>query len=444
MKRISSKELVINFVLENPWSTNKEIGAKFGLSSCEIKDIFREIESSNFMNRVNEIEPYAILYISNLLKIMKDKNLINHIINRTPLIPKILELHLGRDCQLKCIFCQTDNNIKYNKYNSDHQCIPSISSNELLNIIDEFILSGGEEIILSGGLEPFTSKLTIPAIKYCAGKNLNISIYTNGISKTFKKDEDLGDILRNVQKIRFSINAINPETYCKIQAPHKSLSVGKRLFDQAISAVLKAQSIKLREKLPNVQIGVSFLLLRDNIGELIPAMNFWEKAGIDYFDIRSDIFNYDEIESSHNLEFIKMLLHNYAEKNPNSNMLVSWGRRYPSIYAYDVKACYAPYKKIVLDWQGEFHACCLRAHIKNDKKTSLGYYRNRGDYTEIIRKNINKIPIVPTCEKCCDQELIFNSCIQKIISDINDGYNIEDTPFRECNIFAPYKKVDLW
>jgi MoaA/NifB/PqqE/SkfB family radical SAM enzyme len=82
----------------------------------------------------------------------------------------------------------------------------------MLDIIDEFVLSGGEEIILSGGLEPFTSELSIPIIEYCGEKNLSISIYTNGISEAFNEDSELRKILKNIRKIRFSINAIEPET----------------------------------------------------------------------------------------------------------------------------------------------------------------------------------------------------------------------------------------
>jgi len=268
MKSTSLKNRIIDFIVRYPWNTNKEIETKFELSSYELKDIFREINTLDFLNRSDEIEPYAIFYILNMMKIVEDKELITHIVNRTPVFPKIMELHLGRYCQLNCMFCQTNTNIKDNKYRDNSRGKSSLSKNEMLDIIDEFVLSGGEEIILSGGLEPFTSELSIPIIEYCGEKNLSISIYTNGISEAFNEDSELRKILKNIRKIRFSINAIEPETYHIIQAPHTSLPEAKRLFNQAISAVLNARRLKLRESYLNVQIGVSFLLQRENIEEL--------------------------------------------------------------------------------------------------------------------------------------------------------------------------------
>ena len=75
-----------------------------------------------------------------------------------------------------------------------------------------------------------------------------------------------------------------------------NVNVGGMTENQAISAVLNARRLKLRESYLNVQIGVSFLLQRENIEELIPAMSFWEKTGIDFFDIRNDILNYEKNE----------------------------------------------------------------------------------------------------------------------------------------------------
>jgi MoaA/NifB/PqqE/SkfB family radical SAM enzyme len=426
-KDVSLRDRIHSFVLQYPSKTNKEIAIRFGLCDDELKDIFREIkDSSSFLLRGKEIESYSIFYISTLKEIIRDKDLISSIINRTVTYPKTLELHLGPYCQLNCIFCQTKVDMKNSKYaDSSYNKLP-LSKEKIFNIIDEFASAGGEKIIFSGGLEPFTSNLTIPAIEYSGEKNLNISIYSNGLSKAFKDSSTLRKILKYTRTIRFSIHAITPETYHLIQAPHVTLSQAKRLFEQAISAAKKTIAIKKSEYYPHIQIGIAFLLIKENIEELIPALRFWETSGIDFLDVRNDILDENAILDGNCGCTIKLReLHEYM----NKFMSISFGRRFPRNGFWGTKSCYAPYRKVVLDLWGEFHACCLRAHRKSDSKTTFGYYQNKGDYTYIIQNNLNRLPISPACKKCCDREIVFNSCIQKIITDIKDGYSLHDSPY---------------
>ena len=80
-------------------------------------------------------------------------------------------------------------------------------------MINEFADLYGENLDVSGGLEPLLSPSILGVLKSGLDRKLKVSLYTNGIALD---TPDLLDYLLKIDKIRFSLNAYNKESYKNI------------------------------------------------------------------------------------------------------------------------------------------------------------------------------------------------------------------------------------
>ena len=283
-------EQVIELVTKEPQLSSADIANELELESHELISIYEK--AKNALPKVEENTFGKSNFFHKVLRldVLTDRNRIEKLKEGSFVFPDMLELHLGMSCQCACIFCwrwieyrRQDGEKGLYKDKKMHQPINSVNIKELLK---EFKSKGGKTLLLSGGLEFFTCRFACEVIKFASDYDLNIKIYSNGVSDFFSDDKKIDLILDKAQYIRFSLHAFRSETYRKVQMPHRTITEVKSEFETVKQNI---QKIVKRNSHNSCSIHLGFLVIGDNYLELEDSINYWKSIGVDCFDIRVDM-----------------------------------------------------------------------------------------------------------------------------------------------------------
>lgn len=173
-------------------------------------------------------------------------------------------LEITNKCLLECIHCSS---------------MSSFSSKEELKfelikkIIDDFRELGGVKIEFSGG-EPIFHKDIYEIIEYAKKKNLEVSLYTNGlgVGADILHDEDIQRLINiGTNKFLFSLHGSKNGTHEKITEKEGS-------FQKTISVIKK-----LKEK--DAYVGVHFVPTKINYQELEESCKMADDIGVNEFAV---------------------------------------------------------------------------------------------------------------------------------------------------------------
>ena len=137
-----------------------------------------------------------------------------------------------------------------------------------ITVEDNYNFIGGLGNILcfdTGGGEPLLHPNFKDIVKYAKKLGFEMALVTNG---TLLDDETL-ELIKDFEWVRFSIDAVTPQTFKKIK--------GVDLFDKVIENLRKLIEIKSE----NNVIGYSFVVCRDNYTEIHEAAKFAKLLGCD-------------------------------------------------------------------------------------------------------------------------------------------------------------------
>lgn len=259
--------------------------------------------------------------------------------------PRILEFHPGISCRLNCRFC-------YRKHKTYDRNYGLISNDCLKDLIYEFAAQGGQELYVSGGLEPFSAYETAcHAVLLAYDAGLKIRVYTNGTEPALQKHWVQELLVRATTQIRFSVHAKSARTYSKITRIRNAKTTLTMVRENILSLLgMRGEDGPL--------VGIGFLVNEDNATELIDAAEFWRDTGVDFFDVRFDVVG----GKSGKPEVLK--------KTRNFKKMVGSGCFYPvrvNVGSYVRKKphfasrCFSPFEKIIVDPFGIAWCCCLQA-----------------------------------------------------------------------------------
>jgi len=259
--------------------------------------------------------------------------------------PTILEFHPGISCRLNCGFCYRDGK----NYDSGHELI---YNDCLKKLIYEFSALGGQELYVSGGLEPFSIYETVcHALLLAHNTGLKTRVYTNGTEPALQKGWVQELLVCTTAQIRFSVHARSVNGYSEITGIRNA----KTTFTVVRENIL---SLLERKGEDGPLIGIGFVINEDNFTELIGAAEFWRDMGIDFFDLRFDAVG----KLTGKPEILKEIrnFQNLVDSGYFCPMRVNVGA-----YAYRkphfASRCFAPFEKIIVDPFGMVWCCCLQA-----------------------------------------------------------------------------------
>lgn len=356
--------------------------------------------------------------VSSLLKALLD--------SESRWVPPELEYHPGVVCPMSCIFCHTKlEPATTNLYIKHHLREPLPSSFDE-KIITDYSKLGGKKLIISGGLEPFTTEKTVRAVEMAKKCQLDVSAYTNGLPSLLQRENVRRVLVSSCKQIRISLHAATPQIFQRIQMPTSSEVIATKCFNIILQNIQGLIAERDDSPLSSCRIGISFLVLPYNVHEVGSILELAELLRLDFLDFRSDILSdcglspmYGGIGTDSFLEKVKAY---------SNRIEIDFRRPLVRRELPQPKACYAPLRRIVVNPIGEVYACCLTAQSTAYPNAFLGKVKKGLDLDGILRKVCRKVPIIPYCKVCPDREFLFNTWMNRKIeaygfptSSLTDG-----------------------
>lgn len=170
-------------------------------------------------------------------------------------------------CNHRCVFCGLD----FVRGEKD-----VLDTKVLTARLDEMARLGVKSVMFAGEGEPLLHPDIEQIAAHAKKVGIDASITTNGMTGTREMWEKL---LPSLTWIRFSIDAATDETY---QAVH---GVKAGAFAKTLRALSQAVEVKKELGLA-VTIGVQFLMIRQNIGDIEQALSLYCGIGVDYLSFK--------------------------------------------------------------------------------------------------------------------------------------------------------------
>lgn len=257
-------------------------------------------------------------------------------------IPKPITVEISPTsyCNHRCTYCAFDS------ARNTTQLEPTVFK----KLIRQLSKMGVKSINISGTGEPLIYPNLIEFIKYAKiEERISVGLITNG-SLIHKADEELADLC---SYIRISLDACTPETHKKIH--------GSDDFDRII------ENIKLIVG-KKAEIGVQFVLCKDNADEIFKIAPFVKDLGVNYLQIKPTVF-YGREEQEY-LDIKTIDIDNILWcRNDNFNIIVKTDEFKEITEGRNYKTCNAVKLVGSIVENGDISICC---HLKHNPDFIIG------------------------------------------------------------------------
>lgn len=200
-------------------------------------------------------------------KLIYHTDRLNQFIQQGDCPPIYIEISPVGVCNHRCVFCAYDFIGHPNR---------RLETGRLLGLIDELSAAGVRSVLYAGEGEPLLHPDLAKFVERSKRNKIDVGIYSNGHLLT---EELASKILPYLTFIRFSFNGGTKDNYSKVH------SVRPEVFDKVMGNIRAAVSIK-RKKGLDVDIGAQYVLLPENIDNLLDGIKSLKEAGVDYFVIK--------------------------------------------------------------------------------------------------------------------------------------------------------------
>lgn len=337
--------------------------------------------------------------------------------------PQQVQIYPTNKCNLRCIFCA--------QINEDYGYEEELTKKEWVNLTKELIDMNIEEILISGGGEPFLMKSTIlEMMKLIKNNNIRGRIITNG---TLLDSEVITTMVTNEWDVcMVSIDGSDSQTHDKLRGRKGS-------FGKIIDNLTNLNSIK--DDFPKLEI--NFVLNKKNftqIPEMIQLSN----------ELKINSINFEPITV--NNPYDKRLKLNRNDKHVLIKEIIpeakeiSEKRQYPkstnldSLSNIDLEKagemkevimnkdsvkndseelynlpCYEPWLWPKIEANGDVWPCStipLNSNIKENTFNEIWFEK-----LDHIRDKISKNNLPDDCENCVTTHVQTNNRLRKIIKD---------------------------
>lgn len=181
--------------------------------------------------------------------------------------PIYVEVGPTNICNHKCIFCALDF-VEHGNH--------TIDKDIMISALKDMAKHGIKSVMFAGEGEPLLHKDICLFVQKAKEYGMDVSITTNGVLFTKEKIEKY---LPYLTWIRFSVDAGSAKTYSEI---HKTK---KEDFNKLIKNIKVAVEFKRKNKLKTT-IGIQFLLIPQNIKEVIKFAKLFKKIRVDNIQIK--------------------------------------------------------------------------------------------------------------------------------------------------------------
>lgn len=187
-------------------------------------------------------------------------------VNRMEIVtdfPMFLQLDMNQKCNYECPHCIIGHKEEVDEYYEGD----ALNFNDFKKIVDEGAEHGCPSISPQGNNEPFLIKDLHKYFEYAHKKGfIDIMLNNNGSAMPKKKSQQILD--SGITRIRFSLDAINPETYSTVR-------VGSIPLERVKRNIMDFLELKEKGGYKLPVVGVSFCKVKQNEHEVDDFIDFW-------------------------------------------------------------------------------------------------------------------------------------------------------------------------
>jgi MoaA/NifB/PqqE/SkfB family radical SAM enzyme len=157
-----------------------------------------------------------------------------------------------------------------------------LSTQQWLDAIEDLRAHGVQTLVISGGGEALLNP-DLPAIlRRARNLGLRTQLYTTGFNLR-RAAPDLWEEIARTHRVRLSIHSPIQATYAQITGLPTELHPVRRVREHA------QRLLDLRDRLGSpLRLGIGFVLMAVNHGEILAMADFAAELGADFLDIRKD------------------------------------------------------------------------------------------------------------------------------------------------------------
>ncbi len=219
-------------------------------------------------------------YWTNTILPLERKGVIDNVLDRKVVYPRIIALYPGPTCMFRCHFCVRVTGARY------EQSALADGNDMFASVIDEVPPDNPFAMYVSGGLEPLTNPRLGELVARAAGRGFKLVLYTNAFALT---EQTLGRQpgLWDLHGLRTSLYGLDDEEYQE--------TTGKRAaFGRVKANLIRFQQLRAERDRP-VRLGFSYLVLPGRAGRLLDLVDFIAELNaaapqhpVDFLDLRED------------------------------------------------------------------------------------------------------------------------------------------------------------
>lgn len=411
---------IVEEMFLRPYIPSKELCEKFQIDKDDLKKVYSLIRTSREVKNLFESSPYQYLTVL-LGQLLREGKRTSRILNFEKPYPlaETMELFISSKCNARCKFCY--------RGGKSYRKKATFSTQQYVNVINEFADMGGQVIDISGGLEPLLSPSFTGILDAGLERGLIVNLYTNGIALD---DPILIERVLKINKVRVSLNAHDKKSY------KETMGVDK--FDLVVKNLSNLVWAKKKRK-ANVKIGIGFVAFKENYRNMPAAVKLAQRLGVDSIDLRSvEVTDMGDFEEKQRNELYSILEHIRQKKLSGGyaklavsladtfNPVLDNGSDYLKYVNEDLINALR-YYRATLTPHGEIYALNLIGQpSRQNKRYLLGTIGKNGSLSDILNSE-KKIPFEAKFLLAHDISLII--ALSKLQSDIEFGISLEENPF---------------
>lgn len=339
-------------------------------------------------------------YIFDGHKLVYHIDRVNNFLERGDCFPLYMEISIVGSCNHRCIFCAYDYIGHPNR---------KLETNALLRFIDQLSECGVRSILYAGEGEPLLHPDVDKFVARTAQKGIDAGMYTNG---QMLKKELSKKILPYLTFLRFSFNAGTETDYARIH------NVKPGIFSMVLKNIEDAVKLKRQGKL-NLDIGLQYVLLPENIKHLGRIVKIFKGIGIDYFAIKpfvkqSKLQAY-QMKKAFDLNFIKDALDEAASFSGKNFKVIARRDSFENYGKRNYKYCYGTSFISVVNSAGEVASCLpywdrkdfIFGNIYENTFKEIWLGKRRKKIKEFITKKMSAAKCPPNCRPNAVNEFLF-------------------------------------
>jgi sulfatase maturation enzyme AslB (radical SAM superfamily) len=278
-------------------------------------------------------------------------------------VPPHIEINPVNFCNHDCYFCsyraQGDDRV-----NALFEEKAMLRTEDIMRILDEAEDCGVQAIQFCGGGEPTLHPDIIPILCHTKRLGLKYALVTNGSRIT----EDWKPVLEDASWIRVSIDAASVETYQKVHV--HSRKVAEKDYAAAWGAV------RICSALPEVTVGVSFIVTPLNWQDIFSATNNARQWGASNIRIGAEVYTDGRGATLKGLHggIAKQIKHARELETPSFKVIVQAFDRMDNVeltqYAVD-EHCWHHHLASIIGADGMLYGCCIKKYGVDGAITSV-------------------------------------------------------------------------